>query len=486
MKIPEREKSNRISPNKQDAMARNLKGDAKAMSLFEKAYRKILSQDSVSDNFFEVNSRQASERARTDRKIADNYDAKQIEALMARIVGELVADTRTLHCDGCATQWNQPLTAVGEAKPVTREEMVGIPDALRPQLTGQLMAADIGGDISTPVLLSAYKDFLDETDPKKKEAKYWRFRQGLDILDIEPVMYDILSTNRNSMGYWLSAITKAAGQYGFFQIPKTIVAKVPMPLLQLTRIEYSELTPTTLKIVDDWAMQVFQLDPNKSYFIKTGTYSSKFDFRNCKVTSEKEVGELGEYLLYIHQQANQMAGPMTLPKPIIGASTTNEWVVREYIEDTENNPTIYKGLPLHTEYRVFVDFDNNSILGYTPYWHPEGMKQHFVSKAARDIHAKHDYVTFEAHKNILMQRYDDNINSVIKHIKELLPDVDLDGQWSIDIMQNGDDFWLIDMATADMSALSECVPAGLIKKQPGVALPADFEPLLTQIDTPHG
>ena len=38
----------------------------------------------------------------------------------------------------------------------------------------------------------------------------------------------------------------------------------------------------------------------------------------------------------------------------------------------------------------------------------------------------------------------------------------LSGQWSIDIMQNGEDFWLIDMALAENSAYySEAVPKAL-------------------------
>ena len=49
-----------------------------------------------------------------------------------------------------------------------------------------------------------------------------------------------------------------------------------------------------------------------------------------------------------------MAGPLSFPC-IYGVSTTNEWVVREFIPDKEGNPCIYHGLPLHTEYRVFVD-----------------------------------------------------------------------------------------------------------------------------------
>lgn len=40
----------------------------------------------------------------------------------------------------------------------------------------------------------------------------------------------------------------------------------------------------------------------------------------------------------------------------------------------------------------------------------------------------------------------------------LLPNIVLHGQWSIDIMQNDDDFYIIDMALAQDSALLFCVP----------------------------
>ena len=178
------------------------------------------------------------------------------------------------------------------------------------------------------------------------------------------------------MGYWFPALIDACSDQDFFKIPRTRVAKVPLPMLQLTRQDYAMLTPTTLKIVNDWAYQAFQLDKSKEYFIKTGTYSSKFDFRNAYVHSAKEVKELGEYLLYIHHQALQMASPLCHPC-IYGVSTTNEWVVREFIPDKENNPCIYKGLPLHTEYRVFVDCDTDKIIGISPYWEPETMKKRF-------------------------------------------------------------------------------------------------------------
>lgn len=43
-------------------------------------------------------------------------------------------------------------------------------------------------------------------------------------------------------------------------------------------------------------------------------------------------------------------------------------------------------------------------------------------------------------------------------------------------MQNGDDFWLIDMATADCSALNDCIPKEKLNKVPENWIP-DFERL---------
>ena len=228
-------------------------------------------------------------------------------------------------------------------------------------------------------------------------------------------------------------------------------------------MEYSGLTPGTKDILDRFCFQAFGLDETKNYFIKTGTYSSKFDFRNAKVTGAKEVRELGEYLLFIQNQAVIMAGYLTTPT-IYGVSTTNEWVVREFIEDVENCPCIYKGLPLHTEYRVFVDFDEDTVLGMNPYWDPSVMKQRFGHQEdATSPHQVHDYIVYKMHEDALMKQYEENMDRVKAGIEKMIPHIDLPGQWSIDVMQNGEDFWVIDMATAETSALSSCIPKGLLK-----------------------
>lgn len=267
--------------------------------------------------------------------------------------------------------------------------------------------------------------------------------------------------DRNSIGHWFPELVRAYRDSEFFRIPATTIAKVPLTLLQLTRLDYHSLTPSTIQIVDNWAHAVFRLNDERDYFVKTGTYSSKFDFRNCLVHGEKEVRELGEYLLYIHHQALQMAGPLSFPC-IYGVSTTNEWVVREFIPDKEGNPCIYHGLPLHTEYRVFVDCDSDAVIGVSPYWEPKTMLNRFGSCSdANSPHQMHDYVIFKSHEATLMRRYRENVDSVVEHIREFLPALDLQGQWSIDVMQNGDDFWIIDMAVAENSAFYDCVPESL-------------------------
>jgi hypothetical protein len=139
-------------------------------------------------------------------------------------------------------------------------------------------------------------------------------------------------------------------------------------------------------------------------------------------------------------------------------STTNEWVVREFIEDEEDNPTIYHGMPLHTEFRVFVDCDSNEVLSIENYWKPEVMQRRFAEGRGNGIDDKHDAVTYMMNMERLCRRYEDNKQKVCNHIAEILPDLDLSGQWSIDVMMNGNDFWLIDMAIAENSAYYSSVP----------------------------
>ena len=70
-----------------------------------------------------------------------------------------------------------------------------------------------------------------------------------------------------------------------------------------------------------------------------------------------------------------------------------------------------------------------------------------------------------------MKRYNNNIQTVLEHIKKLLPNLTLSGQWSVDIMQIGYFFWIIYLATAETSAFYDKVAMKLKRPQPEQWLP---------------
>lgn len=424
-----------------------------ALEAFEQAYHKA-EFHGLSDNLFQINSRQAA----TEK---EGVAGEQNEDLVERVANELVSQSIVYDFDGKTGRVIDFQHELSDEQAVSREEIKNADPVSSPMLTGRFIHVDVPG--SGKALLNTYLDMQNTKNPKLRKAKYDHFRQGLDILDMDNLMWEMIDTNPNSMGNWLPYITGPVVDAGFFRIPKTRIAKLPITVMQLMReFDYMELNRATLDVIDRWCCEIFGLKPDQDYFIKTGTHCSKFDFRNAKVTGAKEVRELGEYLLFLHMQDLRMAQHDLSGRnqPIIyGVSTTTEWVVREFIPDVENNKAIYHGLPLHTEYRVFVDFDTDRVLGVHNYWDPDTMLQHFAGRAAHplpdgqtDVDAVHDFVTYEANMKQLTSRFEENHDRIAEKVREFLPDVPLSGQWSVDIMQNGSDFWLIDMAKAENSA----------------------------------
>lgn len=452
-----------------EEIAEFIKIDPEALIKFEESYKNhVLGKKMLSDNFFAINAKQIVEEKK--KRLISDITAEQgdIDAIAKRIVAELLDCSIIYAWDGKDAHLETFDILPEEYVPVSQEDLDKIPKAYRPELTGYLFKRDIS-EGAAGVLLYEYKSYLETPNMQLKKRLYGSFRQGLDILDLDPITYKIIDRNANSMGNWLPPLIEAVKKQDFFKVPATKILKVPLPLLQLTRLEYMELTPATLRIVDEFCYKAFELDPQKEYFIKTGTYSSKFDFRNAHVVGEREVNELGEYLLFIHYQAlchahYDLSGRN---QPVIyGMSTTTEWVVREYIPPQPGTQEIYYGLPLRPEYRVFVDFDTDEILGISPYWKPELMKQRFgQSEDSNNPDKVHDYIIYSACEKELMKQYVSNKDLVCKKIQNMLQDIRLSGQWSIDIMQNGSDFYIIDMALAKDSALKECVPEGLIRLQ---------------------
>ena len=456
-----------ISKNKgknisKEVIAKLLKMTPEALEAFAYAYHnQVIQKMPDTGNLFDMDAKNAKEAVKKKEGHRVTKLSQKVDELVTRIVKELLAQAIIYSYDGSVAQFEASLYEKIR-NPVDNSVLCQLPISIRPQFTGCLTKIDVSDHTYTD-LLQQYYTYKTDKDPDKRKYAYHMFRQGLDILDLDPVTYEILGMNPNAMGYWFPELVSAVKAGSIFKLPKTKILKVPLTMLQLTRLDYGSLNPTTLRIVDEFCYKAFDLKEDNEYFVKTGTYSSKFNFRNAHVVGPKEVRELGEYLLFIQNQACMAAGPLSQPC-IYGMSTTNEWVVREYIKDKENNPCIYKGMPLHTEYRVFVDFDTDEILGMTPYWRSDVMKQRLGNeKDAESTHNIHDYTIFLTHEDILIARYEENKEKVMSEMRKLISHINLPGQWSIDIMQNGTEFYIIDMALAQESALSDCVPKGKIK-----------------------
>lgn len=370
---------------------------------------------------------------------------EKLNALCNDIVNNLLSDAEVQNAT-----FN--LSIPNKKVDIDRKTLMALPEELRPMCTDRLMIRDVKVN-NYGTLFWYYKKCVESGN----NEFFMRFKQGLSILDLDPVCYETLSLNMNSMGYWFPKIHSMNETAKTFKIPNTTIMKVPMPILQLSRLEYSLINPVTKKIVNDFVHRAFLLEDDKTYFVKTGTFSNKFDFRNCKV-SGSEVKELGEYLLYDSYCASQMASPLNTTS-IIGPALTNEWVVREFIEDPDDNPTIYKGLPLRTEFRVFVDFDTNRVLSVVNYWDEKTMLNRFEER--RDNHDVHDLITFKANLsrlNARFEKYKDIVKEKTMTLLESKSQNRLTGQWSMDVMLSGNDFYIIDMALAEESYYYQSVP----------------------------
>ena len=446
-----------------EELAAMLKTSPDALKTFEDAYKKqVLDSGALSENFLQWDT--ATVKAMLDKRVPFTRD---LEALIDRIVGELTDGTRLYIYNEKRGGYYVNYAASRYAVTVTNDDLKKYPEELRPQLTGNLAKVDIS-EPSYKILLQNYAGYKDARDDRMKKFYYNLFRQGLDILDLDDFTYQMLEMNPNTMGFWLPPLAKALCGNKFFRIPDTKILRVPLPMLQLTRLGFETLNPVTKEIVNRYCKRIFKLDEHEDYFIKTGTYSSKYEFRNAHIHDTKEINEMGEYFLFLNHLTCSMASPLN-NICFYGANTTNEWVLREYIKDKEHNPTIYNGLPLHTEFRVFVDFDADEVLGISPYWRADVMKGKF--KNASTPQERHDYVIYQMHEDILQSRYDDSARMILEEIKKILPTVELVGQWSIDVMRNGDDYYIIDMALAENSALNDCVPREKLRPYPQQWLP---------------
>ena len=176
------------------------------------------------------------------------------------------------------------------------------------------------------------------------------------------------------------------------------------------------------------------------YSIKNGCFSNKFEFNTCLATRDN----LAEQLWKINYQSSMFE---------TGGYT--ELVVRKYIpDDLQHCLTIYNGMPLRTEVRVFYNMETKKIEYLVDYWNYE--------YCHNSLHTLNDKLIFDIFHNKIekvdVTLHELEYNRIVKIIEEKIDTLEFDGElegiWSIDFMYDEwtNKIYLIDMARGFRSA----------------------------------
>lgn len=190
-----------------EEIAEFIKIDPEALIKFEESYKNhVLGKKMLSDNFFAINAKQIVEEKK--KRLISDITAEQgdINDIAKRIVAELLDCSIIYAWDGKDAHLETFDILPEEYVPVSQEDLDKIPKAYRPELTGYLFKRDIS-EGAAGVLLYEYKSYLETPNMQLKKRLYGSFRQGLDILDLDPITYKIIDKNVNSIKVFSEILT---------------------------------------------------------------------------------------------------------------------------------------------------------------------------------------------------------------------------------------------------------------------------------------
>lgn len=237
--------------------------------------------------------------------------------------------------------------------------------------------------------------------------------------------------NPNAISYWYPK-TKV-----FFRTPYTEIIQMPWEIWdELSRIEECKLSDEDLtKWVKDALYRKYGgTISDNDRFMKLGSFSGKFNFENCFVR-RGEFDQIGKKLKNIVYDCL-----------LVGYEFIPEVAIRYFIETSYDRPSIYNGMKLNTEFRVFVNFDMKEVMGVVNYWDYDTMM--------KGIYDETDRKTFQSvgrdiEKDFNFRKGD--LEQLVDCKLHLKNSPKLTGIWSMDFLWDGKNFILIDMALAQQS-----------------------------------
>lgn len=246
-----------------------------------------------------------------------------------------------------------------------------------------------------------------------------------EICKFKKEQYDEKLKSPNNFSYWYPKI-KDCG----ILVPESII--MPISFYWYVWLESDDYQPDKVQEFNEIILKFLKennFNTNRKLFIKNNSFSNKFVFNTCCVEDIEDIG-----LKFINVNYGSL---------IVGAGNGTELVVREFIENSEKIPTIYEGMPLNVEFRIFYDFDTNTFIDIFNYWDKDTMEN--------SLHDTLDRQTYSSYSETLEKQFEETKGLIeelaVKHLK----DIDLKGIWSVDFMYVNNKVYLIDMATAETS-----------------------------------
>lgn len=245
--------------------------------------------------------------------------------------------------------------------------------------------------------------------------------------------FDSFKDDLNNFSYWEPKVENCG-----IEVPESVIIPVPVEIGQaFFMVRPDEDFEKVYEWVKKDVMPCLKEIPGTGpfVFVKNGTFSNKYCFRDCKV--QRNAHELACSIININYDAL-----------LVGAGGISELVIREFIEFNHGlTPTIYQGMPLRTEFRVFYDFDKRKVLYSVNYWDYDYCHE----AISRDFT---DKIIYESHWPHLKQSFEKRKEDVELMISDSMEDVEMTGIWSVDVMWSDEEeeYYLIDMAIAARSA----------------------------------
>lgn len=259
--------------------------------------------------------------------------------------------------------------------------------------------------------LAALAEMDKEPSPKEMEASEKRH-------------FEAAKRNPNMFSNWFPKI-KDCG----LAVPESIA--IPLTLGQfrwLISDSYSNQAICEFSDAIEAYLKNHNFNVDRTLFLKTGLFSGKFNFVNCKLTDIRNIGQ--QFLNIFYDEI------------CVGCDDASELVVREFIESPKDLPTIYNGMALNTEFRLFYDFDRRKSLGIFNYWDTKTMLEHLRGR---------DLAKFAGYCQTLEYNFEKYKGDVTERVAKAMQDVDMAGKWSVDTMLVGDKLYLTDMGRAEES-----------------------------------